>query len=208
MCSSASRSSICRRNSYGETRQQLEDVLERNDVRVHPGARYRLDLVKESTRQRVASYTSAARSAEYELTSELTYQFRGPQDRLLLEDSVEVQKVYVHDENNLIGSDQEAEQLRQEMRRELIQQMVMRIQRIAPAQLDQLQQEAEPEHAPRPRRSKPRGASRARSPAVADPAAAAVKPEEPPPRLLSLPSMKLSPPSSPSTCRVRWPRST
>jgi len=131
------------RNSYGETRQQLEDVLERNDVRVHSGARYRLDLVKESTRQRVASYTSAARSAEYELTSELTYQFRGPQDRLLLEDSVEVQKVYVHDENNLIGSDQEAEQLRQEMRRELIQQVVMRIQRITPAQLDQLQQEAE-----------------------------------------------------------------
>lgn len=131
------------RNSFGETRQQLADVLERNSVRVHPGARYTLALVREDSRQRTASYTSSARSAEYELSNELTYQFRGPQDLLLLEDSVEVQKVYVHDENNLIGSDQEAEQLRQEMRRELIQQLVMRIQRITPAQLDELQRDAE-----------------------------------------------------------------
>ena len=78
-----------------------------------------------------------------ELTSTLDYQFRGPQDRLLLEDRVEVQKVYVHDSNNLIGSSQEGDQLRQEMRRELLQQLVMRIQRITPDELDRLQQEAE-----------------------------------------------------------------
>ncbi len=131
------------RNSYGETVQQLEALLESNDVRVHPGAKYSLNLANEQTRQRTASYTSSARSAEYELTSVLDYEFRGPQNLLLLEDSVEVQKVYVHDSNNLIGSSQEGDQLRQEMRREILQQLVMRIQRITPAQLDRLQQEAE-----------------------------------------------------------------
>lgn len=131
------------RNSYGDTVRELETLLERNDVRVHPGAKYSLNLANEQTRQRTASYTSSARSAEYELTSTLDYQFRGPQDRLLLEDRVEMQKVYVHDSNNLIGSSQEGDQLRQEMRRELLQQLVMRIQRITPDELDRLQQEAE-----------------------------------------------------------------
>jgi LPS-assembly lipoprotein len=131
------------RNSYGETAKQLEELLKDNGVRVYPGARYTLDLVREQSRQRTASYTSSARSAEYELTSILDYEFRGPQNTVLLQDSVEVQKVYVHDSSNLIGSDQEANQLRQEMRRELLQQLSMRIRGITPAQLDQLQQTAE-----------------------------------------------------------------
>ena len=131
------------RNSYGDTAKDLEELLKDNGVRVYPGARYTLDLVREHNRQRTASYTTAARTAEYELSSVLDYQFRGPQDTVLLEDSVEVRKVYVHDSSNLIGSDQEAEQLRQEMRRELLQQVSMRIRGITPAQLDQLQLTAE-----------------------------------------------------------------
>ncbi|KJH79303.1 LPS assembly lipoprotein LptE [Pseudomonas sp. KSR10] len=131
------------RDSYGETATQLEELLKDNGVRVYPGARYTLDLVREQTRQRTASYTTAARSAEYELTSVLDYEFRGPQNTVLLQDSVEVQKVYVHDSSNLIGSDQEAGQLRQEMRREVLQQLSMRIRGITPAELDRLQQTAE-----------------------------------------------------------------
>lgn len=131
------------RNSHGDTVRQLEELLGNSGVRVHPGARYTLDLVREQNRQRTASYTSSSRSAEYELTSVLDYQFRGPQNTVLLEDSIEVQKVYVHDSSNLIGSDQEANQLRVEMRRELLQQLSMRISNITPAQLDQLQQTAE-----------------------------------------------------------------
>ncbi len=131
------------RNSYGDTAQQLEDLLEHNGVRVHQGARYTLDLVREQTRQRTASYTTAARSAEYELTSSLDYQLRGPEKTVLFDDHIEVQRVYVHDSSNLISSDQEAAQLRQEMRRELLQQLVMRVSRITPAELDQRQQTAE-----------------------------------------------------------------
>ena len=49
----------------------------------------------------------------------------------------------MQDENNLIGSDQEAQQIRAEMRRDLVQQMVTRLQLITPAQLDDLQAKAE-----------------------------------------------------------------
>ncbi|WP_312921958.1 LPS-assembly lipoprotein LptE [Stutzerimonas nitrititolerans] len=131
------------RDSHGQTVQQLKDLLESNDVHVHPGARYSLNLTNEQTRQRTASYTSSARSAEYELTTTLDYEFRGPQNTQLLQDRVEVQRVYVHDSNNLIGSSQEGDQLRQEMRRELLQQLVMRVQRVSQAQLDALQATAE-----------------------------------------------------------------
>lgn len=131
------------RDIRGQTVQQLRELLQSNDVQVHSGARYSLNLANEQTRQRTASYTSSARSAEYELTSTLDYEFRGPQNTVLLQDSVEVQRVYVHDSNNLIGSSQEGDQLRQEMRRELIQQLVMRVQRVSQAQLDELQETAE-----------------------------------------------------------------
>ncbi len=60
-----------------------------------------------------------------------------------MSNQVQVQKVYVHDENNLIGSDQEAAQLRSEMRRDLIQQLSMRLQALTPTQLDEAQRQAE-----------------------------------------------------------------
>lgn len=131
------------RDSYGETVKDLQEMLTDNGVRLHPGARYTLDLVREQSRQRTASYTSSARSAEYELTNSLDYEIRGPQNTVLLQDRVEVQKVYVHDSSNLISSDQEANQLRREMRRELLQQLSLRLSNITPTQLDQLQQTAE-----------------------------------------------------------------
>lgn len=131
------------RDTYGDTVKELEELLTDNGVRVHSGARYTLDLVREQSRQRTASYTSSARSAEYELTNTLDYQVRGPQNTMLLQDRVEVQKVYVHDSSNLISSDQEATQLRREMRRELLQQLSLRLSNITPAQLDQLQETAE-----------------------------------------------------------------
>ncbi len=95
------------RDSHGQTVQQLKDLLESNDVHVHPGARYSLNLANEQTRQRTASYTSSARSAEYELTTTLDYEFRGPQNT------------------------------------QLLQQLVMRVQRVSQAQLDALQATAE-----------------------------------------------------------------
>jgi len=131
------------RDSHGQTLQQLKELLESNGVRVHSGAKYSLNLTNEQSRKRTASYTRAARTAEYELTTTLDYEFLGPQNTPLLRDRVEVQRVYVYDSNNLIGSSQEADQLRQEMRRELLQQLVMRVQRISQAQLDELQATAE-----------------------------------------------------------------
>lgn len=131
------------RNAYGETVKQLQQVLEGSGVKVISRAPYHVILAKEDVAQRTVSYTSSARSAENQLTNTLDYEIRGADNLLLMNGQVQVRKVYVQDENNLIGSDQEAAQIREEMRRDLVQQMAMRLQMITPAQLDDLERKAE-----------------------------------------------------------------
>ena len=134
---------VSARNAYGETVNQVREVLQNNGVKVYAGAPYRLVLSNEQENRRAASFTSSARTAEYELSKTLEYEIRGSKDLLLMSDKLEAQSFYTQDGNNLIGGDQEAAQLQQEMNRELIQQLVQRLQQISPAQLDQLQQTAE-----------------------------------------------------------------
>ncbi|MGG5871649.1 LPS assembly lipoprotein LptE [Pseudomonas peli] len=134
---------VSARNAYGETVNEVREVLQNNGVKVYPGAPYSLVLSNEQENRRAASFTSSARTAEYELTKTLEYEIRGSKDLLLMSDKLEAQSFYTQDGNNLIGGDQEAAQIRQEMNRELIQQLVQRLQQISPAQLDQLQQTAE-----------------------------------------------------------------
>ena len=62
---------VSARNAYGETVNQVREVLQNNDVRVYPGAPYSLVLSNEQENRRAASFTSSARTAEYELNKTL-----------------------------------------------------------------------------------------------------------------------------------------
>jgi LPS-assembly lipoprotein len=130
------------RNAYGETVTQLRQVLESSGVKVYTGAPYKLVLTDEQESQRILSYAGAGRTGEYQVTTVLNYDIRGQNNLDLLSDKLEVQKIFIHDGNNLVGSDQEAATARGETRRELIQRMILRLQQLTPAQLDQLQQTA------------------------------------------------------------------
>lgn len=131
------------RNAYGETVTQLRQVLESSGVKVYSGAPYKLILTDEQESQRILSYAGAGRTGEYQVTTVLNYDIRGGHDLPLLSDKLEVQKVFMHDGNNLVGSDQEASDARKDTRRELVQRMMLRLQQLTPDQLDQLQQTAE-----------------------------------------------------------------
>ncbi|TFH77459.1 MULTISPECIES: LPS assembly lipoprotein LptE [Pseudomonas] len=130
------------RNAYGETVTQLRQVLEASGVKIVSGAPYKLYLADEQENQRILSYAGAGRTGEYQVTTVLNYDIRGEKDLLLKSDKLEVQKVFIHDGNNLVGSDQEANDARRETRRELVQRMMLRLQQLTPAQLDALQQTA------------------------------------------------------------------
>ncbi|AHL36093.1 lipoprotein [Pseudomonas brassicacearum] len=131
------------RDAYGDTVKMLRDTLENSGVRIYSGAPYKLILTREQQNQRSLSYAGAGRSAEYELTNVLNYEIRGRNNLSLLDDKLQVQKVYLHDGNNITGSDQESSEVRVEMRRDLVQRMMLRLQQLSPAQLEQLQQTAD-----------------------------------------------------------------
>jgi LPS-assembly lipoprotein len=130
------------RDAYGETVTQLRQTLVSSGVKVYKGAPYELILTNQQESQRILSYAGAGRTGEYQLNTVLNYDIRGQGNLPLLSDKIEVQKVFIHDGNNLVGSDQEASDARREMRRELVQRMMLRLQQFTPAQLDQLQQTA------------------------------------------------------------------
>ncbi|MNZ76328.1 LPS-assembly lipoprotein RlpB [compost metagenome] len=134
---------VSARNAYGETVTQLRRALQTSGVNVHTGAPYRLVLTNEAESQRAATYAGGSGSAEYELTTVLSYSINGLNDTNLLNDKLEVRKVYVYDGNNITGADQDSTQTREEMRRELVQNMLVRLQLLTPSQLDQLQVEAD-----------------------------------------------------------------
>ena len=131
------------RDAYGETVKMLRQTLENSGVRIYTGGPYKLILTSEQQSQRSLSYAGAGRSAEYELTNVLNYEIRGRNNLSLLEDKLQVQKVYLHDGNNITGSEQESNEVRGEMRRDLVQRMMLRLQQLSPTQLEQLQQTAD-----------------------------------------------------------------
>jgi len=130
------------RNAYGEIVTQLRQVLESSGVKVSSGAPYKLVLTDEQESQRILSYAGAGRTGEYQVSTLLSYDIRGESNLPLLSDKLEVQKIFIHDGSNLVGSDQEANDARKETRRELVQRMMLRLQQLTPAQLDQMQQTA------------------------------------------------------------------
>ncbi|AVF54100.1 UNVERIFIED_ORG: LPS-assembly lipoprotein [Pseudomonas parafulva] len=134
---------VSARNAYGPTVVQLREVLERSGVNVHAGAPYRLVLTNEQERQRAVTYNSGNRTAEFELTTELDYSIQGLNNLELTSDKVEVRKIYVRDASNITGSEQDAKRARDEMRRDLVNAMIVRLQNLTPAQLDELQRKAD-----------------------------------------------------------------
>ncbi|MGZ0786792.1 LPS-assembly lipoprotein LptE [Pseudomonas saponiphila] len=131
------------RDAYGTTVKMLQQQLENSGVRVYAGAPYKLVLLNEENSQRTLSYTGGGNSAEYEIGTTLRYEILTHDNLHLLDDKLEVQKVFVHDGNNITGSDQESSETRKEMRRDLIQRMLIRLQLLTPDQLAQLQATAE-----------------------------------------------------------------
>lgn len=134
---------VSARDAYSQTVTQLRQVLENSGVHVYAGATYKLFLANEKETQRNLSYASAGRASDIELSTQLNFEIQGRDHLPLMADNIQVQKIVSHDGNNLVGSDSEIIQVRKEMRRELVQRMVLRLSMITPEQLETLQQRAD-----------------------------------------------------------------
>ncbi len=131
------------RDALSPLGKQVKESLVNNKVKVSSNAPFTLYVGAEETSQRTASFTAGTRSAEYTLTSATTYELRSGSLPALIQDRVEVQRTYAHNQNNVTGSGQEAALLREEMRRDLVMQLMMRLQAVTPAQLHDLKDQAD-----------------------------------------------------------------
>ncbi len=134
---------VSARNAYGDTVRQLRQVLENSGVKLTANAPYKLILTNEKETQRAATYSGNGGTVEYQLTNVVSYEVRGQNNLPLLNDRVEAQKVVMEDGSNIAGANQESLLIRKEMRRNLIQQLVMRLEQLTPAKLEKLQELAD-----------------------------------------------------------------
>jgi LPS-assembly lipoprotein len=131
------------RDALSPLGKMVKESLVNNKVQVSSSAPFTLYVGPEETTQRTASFTAGTRSAEYTLTTAVSYELRSGKLPTLLQDRIEVQRTYAHKQNNVTGSGQEEALLREEMRRDLVMQLMMRLQAVTPTQLEALKEQAQ-----------------------------------------------------------------
>ncbi len=131
------------RDALSPLGKMVKESLVNNKVQVSSSAPFTLYVGPEETTQRTASFTAGTRSAEYTLTTAASYELRSGNLPTLLQDRIEVQRTYAHNQNNVTGSGQEESLLREEMRRDLVMQLMMRLQAVTPTQLEALKEQAQ-----------------------------------------------------------------
>src|SRR5690606_41139322 len=95
------------RDALSPLGKHVKESLTNNKVQVSSGAPFTLYVGPEETTQRTASFTAGTRSAEYTLTTAVSYELRSGKLPTLLQDRIEVQRTYAHNQHNVTGSGQE-----------------------------------------------------------------------------------------------------
>lgn len=111
----------------------LRSTLNSIDVDIGDNdADYTLTVGQEEHSVRQISVTGRASAAQYELSSAVNVELHNRAGELLLgPEIINVQKTYFEDIANIAGSSSEMELLRAEMRQELVDQLIRRLQSVA-----------------------------------------------------------------------------
>jgi LPS-assembly lipoprotein len=94
-----------------------------------PGG-YSLDVGAENSSERAISVNANARAGEYEINMSVQFQLRRGSEVVLQPQVLTLSKVYLADPENAIAKNEEAEIIRTEMRRELSQLILRRLQAV------------------------------------------------------------------------------
>ena len=113
----------------GELLQQVRRALRNSGVTlVESGSVYRLGLGREVSGERMVSVNSNARAGEYEVEMSLQFQLTQGGTAVLGPDTLSLTRVYLTDPENAVAKEEEADLIRAELRRELAQQLLRRLQ--------------------------------------------------------------------------------
>lgn len=118
-------------NPNGDLAREVRRALGNNRVQLVDNADatvYRLGVGNETSQERVLSVNANARAGEYEVIMEAQAQLRQGTELAFGPEVFTVSRVYLADPENAVAKNEEAQLIRAEMRRELAQQILRRLQ--------------------------------------------------------------------------------
>lgn len=127
---------VSAQNNNGPTHREVMDALRSSGVAINSSAPYHLQLLDESRNQRALSHSSRSGPAEYEVRRQLTFQIVNSAGQPLIgPETLSTQRAYVRDRDNVTGSSEEQALLQREMGEDLTRQLMFRLTRITPSDL-------------------------------------------------------------------------
>jgi hypothetical protein len=107
----------------------LLPALKQQGIEVDDNAQRQLILKASTSEKRIASYDASGRAAQYTVTEKLSFSFNSPiaAEKLSLT-HLSQQRTYNFNANNISGKTQEERLIQQELRQQLAQQLLLRLQ--------------------------------------------------------------------------------
>ncbi|MFB1011359.1 MAG: hypothetical protein QMB92_07980 [Thiopseudomonas sp.] len=130
-------------DSLAPLAKNLQESLQNQGIVLSDTAEYSLHLGREEHSQRQVSFTAGTRTGENMLISSVPYEIRLGNLPALISEHAEVQRVMSFNHSHASASSEENNLLREEMRRELVNQLLLRLQALKPEQLEQLRDKAQ-----------------------------------------------------------------
>lgn len=125
---------VSARNPRSEFITTLKRDLRGQDVVIKdnaPDAQYSVVILDERSDRRTASVGSSARTAEYLLIEEVRFLVLGKSGQVMLPDTtLSAQQAFDFDEEQVLSKANEAELIRDELRRDLVRQLIARLQHL------------------------------------------------------------------------------
>lgn len=114
--------------------RQLQQALNSADITTpttSDEAQYSLLILSENSRKRTATVNANARVSEQELTEEVRFTVRDKEGETAIPpSSVSVERVFEYDETNVVATRDEERLIRDEMRRDLVGQILNRLRQL------------------------------------------------------------------------------
>lgn len=114
--------------------RQLQQTLNSADIATpatSDNAQYALLILSENFRKRTATVNANARVSEQELTEEVRFTVRDQEGEIAIPPSiVSVERVFEYDETNVVATRDEEQLIRDEMRRDLVGQILNRLRQL------------------------------------------------------------------------------
>jgi LPS-assembly lipoprotein len=109
----------------------LDLVLRSSQIKRNADSANQLQILSSKTTRRTASYSSRAKSAEYELIKSVEFRFRRDDQDIIAPMTLEARRSYLYRETAAVGKAEEERLLRQEMDSDLAQRILLAIERAA-----------------------------------------------------------------------------